>query len=1340
MTEVDSRQRSAAVGFLRLRGAERRVGNDQDTSPPNPSPIIERRPESPYKTDTDQPNSAEDSNPRSNALGFLRRWTERRTDPDSTDKPGPDRSAKTPSPQPQNITSPLSPPAERPKSPLSHQPPQKRRSFSGKPLQIPLPARPNLHHPTIPRHIRNTSTLDDGTMPITPSLEMSPDDAPSFEDRVLEDTDEAYDKLWSPLSPNSSLAVPRATSQPTSPTRTTTEESLATITSPRITAPEGYKGLVTLERISVLLRRKEEEVRLEKEAEEMNLTTLERKLWMVEEENRRRALGLVGGDGVSDRGGAGRGGGGGLIGDPGSVRKEAVQFLALRRRAASASRVEGVVARERVLAESAEREGDPGSPTAAGVGMMMSTSLGEVSSMGDRARWGGEDDDDDDEDEGDVGVVGMGKSERVGGGGRDERVSRDRSNRMSGISLLSTGSGSAKLASLASWGSAGSAAGSKKGLSDVPEEGEGSRRRGSDSSVAREQQPFRRAKAEIIAGRPSGSRSRSPALLSPPASPTTASRYHQPLSPTAPPSVPVRAKGRRAVSPNRSLETPPASSGSSRSGSGSRSRGVGSGRRTPSDEEEGGRRDMDRGRTRDLGVDGGLESSRSPGGRRAEVVRIEDAGGRRGAGGAAGPGRRRAETMPTNMRGKDDELRVGEGSSPPPREAPPVDEAVRREFDGDDVYPEDQTLSSSDHRHLFLFNDVLVIAKLIQENKADPLGSYFQVKNILALRHAQLVIKDERTAVVDQTTHPVWQAAVRRFSSNPIRAVAYLIAKRGIPCTPEAIAHFLHVTPNLPRKQVGKFLGIPEHRDILHAYLGVFDFGRLRVDESLRVFLGGFRMPNDVGVVESVIEVFARRWYACNVEGVVGTGGAGGGKGTKGQGGREGGGAVTGGGTTPTGELSVDVIVKLVKAIMMLNAEMHHPFFSTASASASGSGGGTSGEGTNATPVVTAREFVDRFRASVRADRVAAGSGVYSSGVPTEMLMEIYGDVRKEKLEMAESDGDGVGKMEVLVEMENGGGGEKGGERGSPQPPSVVPFPTRLTLKHSSPVVTVTIPEPDPDFRILLHGSDLTCDPPVLRFERTNIATFRVKGTGLGRKLLMFIRQGPRGRCYSPIRTRAITVEPAFLRHSFRVDCWVQEEVGFLAGFAGERRGLEGVSGVGGGGVMGGGGGGGVGAGGGGGGKKKYLFAVADGGLKREWVDAFWRAGMVPRGWELEGNAAVNGIASNGTGAGYDPTASIGSPPRYAAPPSTYSSSSNTMPTRGRNGGGGRQPVPSTTSTSSTSSSSDASISGEVAIRVLKDYILPPDGEPIEARELVGTVLKNAMMPVALGFLRSRLG
>ncbi|KAJ3159374.1 hypothetical protein HDU86_001692 [Geranomyces michiganensis] len=479
------------------------------------------------------------------------------------------------------------------------------------------------------------------------------------------------------------------------------------------------------------------------------------------------------------------------------------------------------------------------------------------------------------------------------------------------------------------------------------------------------------------------------------------------------------------------------------------------------------------------------------------------------------------------------------------------------------------TTTTVKDRYLFLFTDVLVIAKLLREDLSNPDESTFQIKNILALRSSQLVLKDERWQYTPRAPSPAVQAAVRKFSTNPIKAVAYLISKRAFPCTTDAIAHFLHVTPGLSRRQLGRFLGVQEHHDILQAFLDMLHFKNLRVDEALRLFLSTVRLPGETQVIDAVLDAFAKRWYNCNKDSV---------------------------------HSDANVILKLVFAIMELNADLHSPY---------------ADEGGK----VTMREFVDRFRTGVRADAVAAGSGVlYSSGISSEVLGAIYDSVRKEKLEMAEVDWDLAVKARIVVEVDlaaaaaAGAGLTSGGAAGSfrqqqqqqyPQqqqqqqqhyhlmqpsgsssryvkdrpraPPtysggagSVVsgggggggavvagaapeedddttsltlpPFPSRLTLKHTSAPILVRIPFPDPHLRIHLYGQDLQFSPQILTFAEQATASFTIRGTGLGRKLVFFSKRGPAARRYQTPFTRQITIEPAFLRHSFQLGFWPQSD------------------------------------------------------------------------------------------------------------------------------------------------------------------------------------------------------
>ncbi|KAI8825621.1 uncharacterized protein EV422DRAFT_599848 [Fimicolochytrium jonesii] len=484
------------------------------------------------------------------------------------------------------------------------------------------------------------------------------------------------------------------------------------------------------------------------------------------------------------------------------------------------------------------------------------------------------------------------------------------------------------------------------------------------------------------------------------------------------------------------------------------------------------------------------------------------------------------------------------------------------------------TTSTVKDRYLFLFTDMLVIAKQLSDDPINPLNSTYQIKNIMPLNttnhNAQLVLKDERWNYTARVPSPAVRTTVKKFGANPIKAIAYILAKRAFPCTPDAIAHFLHVTPGLNKRQLGRFLGVLEHADILQAFLSTFPFKNQRIDESLRLFLSTMRLPGDTAVIDRMLDAFARQWFHANKDG-----------------------------RGHTADLHPNIILRLVFAVMELNADLHNTYPTSSSATSPTT---VVEDDTHPAPPprVTSREFIDRFRTTIRAEAVAAGgyNGVplpYSTGISTTTLAEVYDSVRREKVEMAEVDADAGGKVGVLVEVAGGGGGSKGevvygGKRRPvfhshshhaaaedayvetdphhhPQPYNeedaadepaeradenevdtngtpdddltIPPFPSRLTLKHTSPPISISIPFPDPRLRIHLYGQDLLFTPAVLTFATSNTATFTVKGTGLGRKIVFMYKRGGTARRYRMTpATRQITIEPAFLRHSFQLTFW----------------------------------------------------------------------------------------------------------------------------------------------------------------------------------------------------------
>lgn len=69
-------------------------------------------------------------------------------------------------------------------------------------------------------------------------------------------------------------------------------------------------------------------------------------------------------------------------------------------------------------------------------------------------------------------------------------------------------------------------------------------------------------------------------------------------------------------------------------------------------------------------------------------------------------------------------------------------------------------------------------------------------------------------------------------------------------------------------------------------------------------------------------------------------------------------------------------------------------------------------------------------------------------------------------------------------------------------------LPTRLTYDVWSERIYVSIPSADPSFKIRLHGEGMMFDPPILGFSASSEESFRVKGTSLGIKTILFDRLG----------------------------------------------------------------------------------------------------------------------------------------------------------------------------------------------------------------------------------------
>lgn len=373
-------------------------------------------------------------------------------------------------------------------------------------------------------------------------------------------------------------------------------------------------------------------------------------------------------------------------------------------------------------------------------------------------------------------------------------------------------------------------------------------------------------------------------------------------------------------------------------------------------------------------------------------------------------------------------------------------------------------------RFLFLFNDILVIAKpLLQDEdsihtKITTDERKFTVKSVVQLRHLRFsASRLEPASKSPVSRNPLIRTFIHQFTKNPDHAISTLLSKSNSPDDPVFLGQVLFKTIELDRVQLGTYLARRTSKLVLKSYVDSFAFVGLRVDKALRVFLLSMHIPTTTtpySALEYLLDSFAGRWYEANA-GIV--------------------------------AYDKDLAVRLVRALVQLNELLH----------------GAIAQEPGPTPYprrnINCRDFVEAFR---RYD--------VRNLVPDDVLEEAYDSVRYERLCQA--------RIPSSV--------------ASPDLPIIIKrsLPSRVIYKAQSEPISLRIPHPDPHLCIQLYGQDLVFDPPVLTFQRSSEASFRVTGTSLGVKTMIMCRSGPNALKYSGLPlSNLLTVERAFMRNTFQI-------------------------------------------------------------------------------------------------------------------------------------------------------------------------------------------------------------
>ncbi|KAM0791694.1 hypothetical protein ACM66B_003967 [Microbotryomycetes sp. NB124-2] len=375
-------------------------------------------------------------------------------------------------------------------------------------------------------------------------------------------------------------------------------------------------------------------------------------------------------------------------------------------------------------------------------------------------------------------------------------------------------------------------------------------------------------------------------------------------------------------------------------------------------------------------------------------------------------------------------------------------------------------------RHLFLFSDLLLIAKpiIIDGPDGEPvkpdLSSSFIVKSVVELSQLKVMAAEDpltserKRAARRKEKQPGLSTFIDRFANDPRKAIASLVQRGGLANDAVSIASCIFTNPELDREQVGSYLAAPENRQILRAFIERFRLGGVRIDDALRLFLMSLRLPtNNAQVAEYVLSVFAMTWTEVN--------------GSSG--------------------FDPSLTTNLALAIMQLSDALHSGNY------------GNDGLFAAPNPDLSVDEWIANFR---KLDPRML--------VPEDLLTRIYASVRRERIEQGSDNS--IFSMTPDIECE------------------MSYAPSALTYRTPSEPITITIPEPDQKFVIKLHGTDLKFDPPILSFAKSATQSFRVTGTSLGSRAMVLIKMGANAPRYQGLPlNKAFLIERAFMQHTFQV-------------------------------------------------------------------------------------------------------------------------------------------------------------------------------------------------------------
>ncbi|KAF9095988.1 hypothetical protein BGX29_008783 [Mortierella sp. GBA35] len=451
-------------------------------------------------------------------------------------------------------------------------------------------------------------------------------------------------------------------------------------------------------------------------------------------------------------------------------------------------------------------------------------------------------------------------------------------------------------------------------------------------------------------------------------------------------------------------------------------------------------------------------------------------------------------------------------------------------------------------RYLFLFSDILVIAKPMSDGHP-TIDSRFQVKDVIELKKISLSLSRDKYdpksgdngANGNRKIPPVLAEFIHTFDQSPVRALNTFIQKRALHPDPVSVAHLLFKTPELSKSQLASFLSNPANKHVYRAFLDQCQFAGVLLDEALRMLLGRLCLPDRVdsqrangpsdrnfNSVDYLLEEFTRRWYEVNVNVVV---------------------------------YDASIAHKLVIAMIVLNAQLHNN---------EGAGIVRNREevGTLVRPRVASQPSTPTIPSTPVMESTLSAPPVSTPQqymtmelddltlfpTPTkDSFVEMFQLLDQQRIVSRDTLHNiflSISHQPLDIDLEkmhthtsNPKANPVAARKLWPILISPAIFPPRLTLKIPSDPITITVPVLNPHFSIHIGGRDLKCEPSVLEFGSHRSQRFKITGLVPGKKTLtihprLVSDKGTPEQFYDlqnlPTK-HTVAIERQFMRHTFQI-------------------------------------------------------------------------------------------------------------------------------------------------------------------------------------------------------------